>query len=97
MDLFLQNAVAGAGAHLGRVVQAMIDGVAFAQDDGKTYDVFSHEGDEMGSFTTADINFATNYMKRLGRPVGKTLGYKCGIAFSFAWIGWHPWHNKAAT
>jgi hypothetical protein len=87
-----------AGDHIARVVQLLIDGVAFPTD-GKTYEVFSHEGDELGSITTADLGFAINLMRRMGREPGKCKHYTYDPAtktfpptyqpaFTFAWVGW---------
>jgi hypothetical protein len=104
MDLFIQQAMAEAGSHLANVIQVLYDGVAFPAG-GKVYDVFSHEGDELGQITTADLNFATHFMKRRGRAVGKlmhsdwdpvTKKFSTNYvpAFSFAWEGWHPIDQK---
>lgn len=86
---FLKQAVATAG-QFGRVIQLLIDGVAF-RENGVQYRIFSHEGDELGLISTADVNFATNFMRRLGRKVGKCHGFPLHEpAFTFAWQGWHP-------
>jgi hypothetical protein len=100
MDIRIQMAIAAAGVHLGSVIRALYDGVAF-RVDGKTYEIFSHEGDPLGNITTADLNFAINTMRRMGREVGKLQDRKYDNvtktwattyepAFSFAWVGWHP-------
>ena len=83
-------AIQDAGVHIGRVLQALVDGVLFSTTDGKRYEGFSHEGDDIGSFTTADVNYATNFMKRRGVPIGKCKGLY-GIGFTLAWQDWHPW------
>jgi hypothetical protein len=100
MDPIIRLAIISAGQHLGAVMQAMYDGVAFRRD-GKTYEIFSHEGDPLGTISTADLNFAVNCMRRMGREVGKLQDRKYDFAtktwattyepaFSFAWVGWHP-------
>jgi hypothetical protein len=100
MDPIIRLAIASAGVHLGAVMQALYDGVAFRKD-GKTYEIFSHEGDELGTISTADLNFATNCMRRMGRevgklkhhqwdPVAKKFSVEYEPAFTFAWVGWHP-------
>jgi hypothetical protein len=100
MDPIIRLAIASAGVHLGAVMQALYDGVAFRKD-GKTYEIFSHEGDPLGAISTADLNFAVNCMRRMGREVGKLQDRKFDFAtktwsatyepaFSFAWVGWHP-------
>jgi hypothetical protein len=98
MHPIVLNAMAQAGAHMASVIRTMFDGVAFRRD-GQTYDVYSHEGDELGTLSTADVNFAIHLMKRMGRPVGKlkhnqydratqkfSLEYE--PAFTFAWSDW---------
>lgn len=99
MSFDIETAIAGAGTHLGNVIRTLHDGVAF-RHCGQTFNVFSHEGDELGKLSTADVNFAVCYMKRLGRQVGKcthpTFTNSQGIhgplagepAFTFAWEGW---------
>jgi hypothetical protein len=100
MDIRIQLAIAAAGQHLGAVMRALYDGVAF-RVDGKTYEIFSHEGDELGRISTADLNFAIHSMRQMGREVGKlkhhqwdNVAKKFSIeyepAFTFAWVGWHP-------
>lgn len=100
MDPIVRLAIASAGAHLAAVIAAMYDGVAFRRD-GKTYDIFSHGGDELGSISTADLNFAIHTVRRMGREVGKCKQYhfdqvsrtfdytRYEPAFTFAWVGWH--------
>jgi len=101
MDPIVRLAIASAGAHLAAVIAAMYEGVAFRRD-GKTYDIFSHEGDELGSISTADLNFAIHTVRRMGREVGKCkhhqydpitkkLSPEYEPAFTFAWVGWHAW------
>lgn len=98
IDPLVQLAIASAGQHLGAVMTAMYEGVAFRRD-GKTYDIFSHEGDSLGTISTADLNFAINCMRRMGREVGKCkhrqwdsvtkkFGTEYEPAFTFAWVGW---------
>jgi hypothetical protein len=100
MDTFLSNAINTAGQHLGNVIKMLVDGVAFRQT-GSVFFVFSHEGDPLGEISTADLNFAICYMKRLGRQVGKLkhFTYDPAVkawsttyepAFTFSWQGWHP-------
>jgi hypothetical protein len=100
MDAFMMRVCASAGSHMACVISALYDGVAF-RVDGKTYEIFSHEGDPLGSISTADLNFAINLVRRMGREVGKLQDRKYDNvtrtwaatyepAFSFAWVGWHP-------
>lgn len=96
-DPFLLNAIAGAGEHLGGVIKMLVDGIAFpVEGNGKKYWVFSHEGDELGELTTAEVNFATHYMKRLGRVTGVHYLYKgrrTNPGITFAWEGsWDDLH-----
>lgn len=89
MNVLTPHIAGRAGLHLARVIQKMIDGVAFRQD-GKTFNVFSHEGDELGTLTTEDVGYAISFMKRHGIAVGKCHSYMPadGPAFSFAWSDW---------
>jgi hypothetical protein len=99
MNNFLAIAIADAGEHMGRVIRLMVDGVAF-HNEGKMYHVFSHEGDELGTLSTADVSYAINYMKRKGREVGKCSTYtddprfKNDPAFTFAWEGWLMFNGR---
>jgi len=84
-----------AGSHMRKVIKAMIDGVAFRRD-ALWFDVYSHEGDELGQISTADVNYAIHFMKKAGRPVGKLTHitmqknpfYCHEPAFTFAWVDW---------
>lgn len=95
MSFDVDTAVAAAGTHIGRVIRLLHEGVAFRVDGG-LFHVFSHEGDELGFVSTADLNFAVCLVKRMGRQVGKcnsTTTHKHGPymgepAFTFAWEGW---------
>ncbi len=97
MDTFIEQAITQAGSHMGRVIKLLYDGVAFRQD-GRTFNVFSHEGDELGQLSTNDVSYAISFMKNMGRPVGKCKHptFQHGEpghlepAFTFAWQGWHP-------
>ena len=100
MDPIVRLAIASAGLHLARVITALYDGVAF-RVDGRTYEIFSHEGDPLGTISTADLNFAIHNMRQMGREVGKLQDRKYDNvtktwastyepAFTFAWVGWHP-------
>jgi len=82
--------IAAAGEHLGNVLRLMVEGVAFPRD-GTQYEVFSHEGDDIGVLATADVSYAISFMKSRGRQVGKmkTCASHYNPAFSFAWEGWH--------
>jgi hypothetical protein len=84
-----------AGAHLGRVIQMMVDGVAFPQaEDRREYHVFSHEGDELGKIATADVNYAIAFMKKQGRRVGKCHTHQSDLpAFTFGWEDWLRWDD----
>jgi hypothetical protein len=87
-------AAAEAGDVMQRVIDMMIDGVAFPDDkDRRFYDVFSHEGDGLGRISSASVQFAMNYMKLRGRHVG-TLRHNdpCHPGFTFAWVGPH-WND----
>lgn len=100
MDPIVRLAIASAGAHLAAVIAAMYEGVAF-RVDGKTYEIFSHEGDPLGTISTADLNFAIHTVRRMGREVGKCKQYPFDPvsrtfdytwyepAFTFGWVGWH--------
>ena len=89
------KAIAAAGEHVGKVIQLLVDGVAF-RENGNWYRVFSHEGDLIGRVTTNDLGYAISFMKRQGRAVGKVphptfisnnLGH-IEPSFTFAWEGW---------
>jgi hypothetical protein len=80
----------------------MYDGVAFRQHPiaGGGYDVFSHEGDELGHISAADVSYAIMIVKKLGQFVGKChhnvwdpIAKKPSTfsepGFTFAWVGWH--------
>jgi len=90
-----EDLVAAAGDHIGRVIRDMYNGIAFwnaSKSKGLAYSVFSHEGDELGSYTTMDVQYAVNFMKRHGIPVGK-LTDECPAhpGLSFSWQGWFTW------
>lgn len=95
MHPIIQNAVAQAGTHMAMVIHTMFEGVAFRRD-AFTFEVFSHEGDDLGTLTTADVNYAVHMLKRMGRPVGKLRNitmqthplYSNEPAFTFAWVDW---------
>ncbi len=92
-DPILDAAIANVGDHMKSVIQMLVDGVAFFET-GILYRVFSHEGDELGTISTADLVYAIHYLKRSGREVGKCrneLGTRFNPGFSFAWKGWHSW------
>lgn len=73
--LNIEQIIADAGNHIGKVIRAMYDGVALPKhSDTRMYEVFSHEGDEIGQFTTADVEYAVSFMKKRGILVGKTHG-----------------------
>lgn len=87
----LRLIAASSGDVLERTINAMIDGVAFPDGmDSKLYRVFSHEGDDICTLSTAEVNFAIFYMKQQGRRVG-TMEYDIPShpGFSFAWQGRH--------
>jgi hypothetical protein len=63
-------AAAEAGDLLQRVIDMMIDGVAFPEDSLKSYTIISHEGDYLGTAPSTDVQFAVHYMKRKGRQIG---------------------------
>ena len=106
MNRLIEDAISSASQHLGEVIRMMYEGVAFHDaHNTRLYNVFSHEGDELGSIEHADVSYAICYMKKLGRPVGKlehrhwdpvTKKYSSTVepAFSFAWEGWHPIDQK---
>jgi hypothetical protein len=62
--------------------------VAFPINNGM-YEVFSHEGAELGKLATSEVNMAICMAKRHGIEVGK-LQEKMGVAFTFGWQGWWP-------
>lgn len=95
----IDNICSKAGEHLSSVIKMLWDGVGFPRDSERSYHVFSHEGDELGILSNADVNFAIHFMKRQGYPVGKLASLKPNqlpgflrfeIAFTFAWQGFHP-------
>lgn len=100
MSFNIDAVTAQAGTHLGSVIRLLYEGVAFRKD-GKTFEIFSHEGDELGEITTADLSFAINFVKRTtGRAVGKCKRYlydpvtgkyspEYEPAFTFSWEGWY--------
>ena len=103
MNLLIQRARAEAGSHIANVIQMMYDGVAFRQHSSKGggFDVFSHEGDELGHIAVADLSYAIMVVKKLGQAVGKchhnvwdpitrTASTFSEPGFTFAWVGWHP-------
>ena len=83
------------------VIRMMFDGVAFRRD-AQTFDVFSHEGDELGSLSTADVTYAIHLLKRMGRLVGKITHYTMRDdpkyasepAFTFAWVDWMMYNGR---
>ncbi len=96
MHPIIANVIASAaGTHLANVIRTMHDGVAFRKD-AATFEVFSHEGDDLGLLSTADVNFAIHLVKRMGRPVGKLTHitmqknplYAHEPAYTFAWSDW---------
>lgn len=100
MSFNIDVVTAHAGLHMGLVIRLLYEGVAFRKD-GTTFEIFSHEGDELGLITTADLSFAINFVKRTtGRAVGKCKHHQYDPvakkfsdtyepAFTFAWEGWH--------
>ena len=84
-------AAAEAGDTMQRVIEMMIDGVAFPDDkDRRIYDVFSHEGDNLGRLSSTEVQFAMHYMKQRGRRVGTLRhNHPAHPGFSFAWEGRH--------
>ena len=61
--------------------------------------MYSHEGDDLGQVSTADVSFAIHFMKQRGRMVGKLKDHPYDPvtkqwlstyepAFTFAWEGW---------
>jgi hypothetical protein len=68
--------------------ELLVTGVAF-QQDGKTWSVFSHEGEEIGIMSTYWVNATTHAMKKLGWKVNGfdpiMYGDKPAITF-----GHHP-------
>lgn len=94
----LRPVLLGATTHLREVLEMLIQGVAFVnlrkvngQDvwGGKTYEVYSHQGDPLGELSTADINYAIYYMKKRGRAIGKCSHLASGWpGFTLSWQGW---------
>lgn len=58
-----------------QAAELLIAGVAF-QKDGKTWDVFSHQGDEIGKMSTFIVNETTNMLKQAGLKVNNSSYYK---------------------
>jgi hypothetical protein len=98
-ESFLVEAIKDAGAHFGGVIHLMVNGVAFPKiGNTKEFTVMSHEGEELGELSRADVEYAIAYMKRRGRKVGKVyMGWYApnkrqqgdtSPAFTFAWEDW---------
>jgi len=101
--------ISKAGEHFGRVIKKMCDGVAFPDEkDGKLYHVFSHEGDELGTLTAADVSYAIHFVKQQGRMVGKMRSSFSHMvdgklkfyeeptrtAYTFAWVDWYRYNGR---
>ena len=84
------------------VIIKMMNGVAFPHG-GTQYEVFSHEGDELGVVSKVDVEYAIRFMRLRKVHVGKmkhmVVNHETktlvdgGIAFTFGWSGWlngHP-------
>ena len=84
------------------VIIKMMNGVAFPLG-GTAYEVFSHEGDELGVVSKVDVEYAIRFMRLRKIYVGKMkhMVYNHetktlvdgGVAFTFGWSGWlngHP-------
>lgn len=84
-------AAAEAGDVMQRVIEMMIDGVAFPDErDRRFYDVVSHEGDWLDRVSSVSVQFAMHYMKQRGRRVGTLRhNHPAHPGFSFAWEGPH--------
>jgi hypothetical protein len=100
-DFDITSHVQAAGSHVGQVIQMLYDGVAFATEDNKTYEVYNHCGDFVGMLNANDVQYAICFMKKRGRAVGKTatllpirdgdssMRFTCTKpSFTFAWEGW---------
>lgn len=58
-------------SHQAKIVYAMVNGVAFKICDARTnfkcmYEVYSHEGDDIGMFTIHDVESMIHLAKRAG-------------------------------
>lgn len=107
----IDTIIAKAGEHFAKVIKLMCDGVAFPDEkDGKKFHVFSHEGDELGTLSAADVSYAIHFVKQQGRQVGKMksmfierlIGGKMTFreeptrpAYTFAWEGWYMYNGQA--
>jgi hypothetical protein len=82
---------AAAGDAMQRIIDMMIDGVAFCyMKDKRIYHVYTHEGDDLGTLLASEVQFAVHYMKLRGRPVGTMLHeHPAHPGLSFAWVGLH--------
>lgn len=55
--------------------ELLIAGVAF-QQDGKSWTVYSHEGDEIGKMSTFIVNETTHMLKKSGLKVNNSEHYQ---------------------
>ena len=101
MHPLVASAMVQGGTHMAAVIRMMFDGVAFRKD-ATTFDVYSHEGDDIGSLAAADVNYAIHLLKRMGRPVGKLTHitmqdnpkYSHEPAYTFAWVDWMMYNGR---
>lgn len=101
MHPIVQKAILQAGGtHVARVIQTMFDGVAFRKDN-LTFEVYSHEGDDLGLLSVADVNYVIHLLKRMGRSVGKITHvsaqgaqYAHEPAYTFAWSDWLMYNGR---
>jgi hypothetical protein len=58
-----------------QAAELLIAGVAF-QDDGKTWTVISHDGDEIGKMSTFIVSETINMLKKAGLKLNNSVHYK---------------------
>lgn len=91
-----------ASGNIRGVIIKMLNGVAFPHGS-VAYEVFSHEGDELGIVSKVDVEYAIRFMRLRKVYVGKMKNMMYnhetkmlvdgGVAFTFGWSGWlngHP-------
>ena len=91
-----------ASVNIRGVILKMMNGVAFPLG-GTQYELFSHEGDELGVVSKVDVEYSIRFMRLHGVHVGKMKHMMYdhetktlvdgGVAFTFGWSGWlngHP-------
>lgn len=86
----IEQVIADAGEHYGRIIRMMVDGVGYLFKGKKEYAFTSHSGDDtLGTVPICDVNTVVNWMKRHGHSVGKCTGFDGHPGLTFAWSGWY--------